>query len=252
MARMRPLLVVVLVGCGRVGFDPLSGGDGGGPPGDTTMLAAPCPIGTTAPDPITISGVAFRATTGIHQASVVVEAMSTVTGTPLAMMTTNLTGNFSLDVPTGGVPIAPYFSLTKSGFLTSISVPDQPLDGNMGSIAGFMGMQIDVDGLYSAGNVAQDTAAGTLFVTVEDCAGNAIQGVTIALTPAAPIVYSSGILPSGSATSTGTSGYAWALNVPVGTVQLTASAPGRTFVPHPVDILAGATAFMGTVIRPMP
>ncbi len=247
-------LVVALVGCGRIGFDPLGGpggtsGDGGG--GDATAPLA-CPIGTTAPDPLTVSGFAFRATTGIHQAGVAVAAMTTVNGTPIATATTDLLGNFSLSVPTGGAPIAAYFSLTKTGFLTSVSVPDQPTDKNMTNIAGFMGMQIDVDGLYSAGNTTQDTAAGTLFVTVEDCAGTPIAGAMIATTPPAKIVYSSGILPSGSATATGTSGYAWALNVPVGTVQLAASAPGKTFAGHPVDILAGSTSVMGTVLRPLP
>ncbi len=243
--------LLVLAGCGRIGFDATSDALVTST-GASALTVAPCPIGRTAPDPLTVSGFAFRATTGIHQAGVAVAAMTSAAGTPIATATTDLLGNFSLSVPTGGVPIAAYFSLTKTGFLTSVSVPDQPLDHAVSMLAGFMGMQADVDGLYSAGSTAQDTTKGTLFVTVEDCGGTTIAGATIATTPASKIVYSSGILPSGSATATGSSGYAWALNVPVGSVQLTATAPGRTFSPHPVAILASSASFMGTAIRPLP
>lgn len=257
---MRWLWLVALGACGRVDFDPRGGSYAAGSDGAVPMidagLTAVCPIGTTAPDPITITGKAIHATNLGGVPNVAVEAQTSLGGAPIATATSDSTGKFTLSVPTGGVPHAFYFRLrdTADGYLDSVSIPAQATDKDATGLAGFLGTPSDMqNGIYNPKNLTVDPAAGSIFVRVTDCAGNGIGGATISVTGAAAILYSGPLdLPNATATKTGPLGYAWALNVPAGTVQLAAAASGKTFVAHPVEILPNSTSFMGTVITAAP
>jgi hypothetical protein len=91
-------------------------------------------------------------------------------------------------------------------------------------------------------------------MTVLDCAGNAVSGVSLQLTPAAgKIIYSDVFgIPISNGTATSNVGTAWVLNAPVGTATLTASKAGLTFIPHDIEILDGDLYWMGSTMRPVP
>jgi hypothetical protein len=255
---MRVLGWLAVAGCGRIGFGavgdaaPGAGADGDG----STQPLLPCPVGASAPDPLMVTGRAVRVSfigTVTGEGNVTAALLDRIGGTTLGSATTSGNGDFSFTVPTGGHPIVPYVTLSKSGLLTSVYIPDEATDQPISFAYGFMGTDLGVGSLYSAGNTSRNTSLGTLFVTVTDCSGTGLSGATISLSPPAEkIVYSNNLgVPSSSATQTGPSGYAWALNVPVGSTMLTAALSGATFVPHTVDVLGGSN-FMGSTMRPVP
>jgi hypothetical protein len=257
-SRLPALWLVVLTGCGRLHFDPLgetSTNDGGGDA--AALIPHACPIGDTAPDPIVITGRARSINAfGVFndEPNVMVAALSGgVTGAPIATTTSDGNGDFSLTVPTGGKPLVPYASLVKSGLLTSIWVPDQAIDGDFRIDSAYMTTPAGVSAFYDIPNpnlTRQTTTHGTLLLNIQDCAGIGIEGVTIQITPAAErILYSSNFgIPSNAATSTGPSGRVWALNLPAGTVQVTATKAGVLFNPLDAEIVAGDN-YMGSLIR---
>lgn len=247
------LIWLIAAGCGRIGFDPTGNGPGGD---DGGAVPRSCPRAETAPDPIMVSGTALRVTViGIYpESGVTVSVASIDNGPSLASMTTDASGNFSLAVPTGAVPIKTFISLSRADLLTSLFVPDEEIDRDLTGTDGFVANDNATNQLYTvpSPNLTRDTTKGTLLVRVLDCAGNGISGATIALTPPAEkIIYATSAgLPSSTPTMTSSTGQAWALNAPAGVVQLTAAKSGLTFVPHDVNIRAGSF-FMGSQMRPV-
>jgi hypothetical protein len=261
---MRVAIAVALCGCGRVGFDPINSmGDGGGDVGDVGSIGIdaaellPCPLATTAPDPIVISGSTIQVTqTGpVPEPSVMISIRASVTGPVLASTTSSAAnGSFSVSVPSAGMPTVTIIYLEKASLLSTLMTPDQPVDTNvpLGATA-FVSSQAATTGLYNTGGVARDTARGTIVAHIRDCSGVGIAGATLSVTPApAKIVYAdaSGVADA-ALTATTTQGGAWALNVGVGPVLITAQKAGTTFARHRIDIVAGDT-FTFTPVRPLP
>jgi hypothetical protein len=253
---VRRLVAISIMGCGRIGFDPAGGSIDGSTDLDTIQRVGPCPLASTAPDPITISGVVERvsfAGGSNPEPGATVEVSATVGATPFAMTTSAGNGTYALVVPTGGVPIAPVFTLRDTGLLSSVYVPDAPVDANIVSMYSPIGTNTAVSALYFAGGVSRLATAGTLFLTVVDCDGNAVEGVTVSISPdPGSIIYGTDSgLPSQSETSTRARGFVWGLNVPTGTVSVTGMKAGETFLTHDVTILSGGSYFMGSQLRPV-
>jgi hypothetical protein len=207
--------------CGRVGFDARASGDAtgltdgarGSDAGADGLMVVPdafdpvrCGVGTTAPDPLTLAGevVYFTNFTGsdepIGSAAV---GFASPGGAQLATTTSDGSGGFSVSLPTGGTPISPIITLSKVGYFDITVYDDLPLDASTAVAqppiidGGAMGS------VYSAGTVTRDTSKGTIAVFAHDCAGSAITGVTIAITPAPEKLGYADIngQPTGSATA---------------------------------------------------
>ncbi len=181
-----------------------------------------------------------------------VTALTAVNGEELASTTSAGNGDFTLAITTGGSPIAPVITVDAANALTSVFVPDEPLDHDQAGLQAFFGSATAVGSLYSLSPVSRDSMLGTVFVRVVDCDDNPVSGATIALSPAPEDILYAGAngFPSGSANETSSSGFAWALNVPTGSVELTATKPGTTFIPYTFEVLAG-NHFMGGIMHPV-
>src|SRR5258706_13343396 len=87
---------------------------------------------------------------------------------------------------------------------------------------------------------------GLIAMGVLDGTGNPVDGATISTTPASgKYAYSSGGIPSSSASATDADGFAFIFNVP-GQVTVSASKSGATFKSHPV--MAHPDSFTLTVV----
>ena len=233
------MFLVAVAACGRIGFDPPSGNDGPLPPDafvPPDAFFSQCPVGTTAPDPLTLSGTIVQLITASAIPGVALSASNTLGGSPIATATTDGTGGYSLDIPTGGVPIAIYLTLSKPGFLTVTSIPNRLLDASAPANIQ-AGTQADLDASYAAKSMTESPTAGSLDIVLSDCAFNRIAGATIQTTPPTTIVYSDvNGNGDGSLTSTTSSATALALNVPLGSVVVSATAPGMTFTDQRFEI----------------
>jgi hypothetical protein len=256
-----PVLIAFgLAGCGRIAFDPLGTGDGPTGPGGEggPGIAGPCPLAFQVPATLRLAGTVDRinyAGASSRENNVVVDALTAVQGTVIATSTTNVTGAFSMNVPTGGMPFLPFLRVTKSGLVTGVYSPDQAIDADATMIAGYITTSGGADSLYAVASLTRNLGKGTLALSVVDCAGVAVSGATISITPSPDaIIYGNNVdgLPSNTATSTpSVGGYAWGLNVPAGIVTVTAAKAGRQFLSHEVEVVNGNT-IVATQLRPMP
>ena len=238
---MRLAILVAVAACGRIGFDPGSGSGDGSMPGDALVTPdaffGECPVGMTAPDPITLTGSIERKATASAVPGMTLSISTTLDGSPIATTTTDATGAYSVDVPTGGVPIAMYITLSEPGYLTAVEIPDRLLDAN--TAESFVeGTQADLDATYATKSVTESLSAGTLYIGLFDCTGTGIAGAAIQTTPPTTIVYADvNSVPDAALTSTTSSSIALALDVPVGPVIVSVTAPGMTFTDQRIETL---------------
>jgi hypothetical protein len=240
---MRPILVsliVVVAACG--------GGDGGtGPTGEFDCLGDPLP--TTAANPITVSGqVQAGAFSPGPLDAALVTAFATGTAESLAVDTSDAGGAYSLTVATGGVPLNGYVRVQKGGYITTYGYPAVPLVASaIQNVLVPTSGEIDV--LEFATDVTQGAGNGFIGVVVVDCAGDPIQGATVATTPAGTVRYNnSASTPSPSATSTAADGVAYVFNVAAGNVLVSATGGGHVLRAHTVNARADAVTL--TEVKP--
>lgn len=236
---MRQILTVmplcfVLVACGD---------DGGGV----------TPDAPTAPAMITVSGTARkREGTNTSAASgVMVGAYANSDpNTAVATATTDASGNYTMQIATGGVAVDGYLKATLSGFLDTYLYPPEPLTGDY-SGASLNILDTSTLGLLSGTLCAntQDAAKGVIAVAVQDENDQGVAGAMVSSTPAAAkYCYNSGGFPNKNSTMTDSDGIAYMLNLPPGEVTVTATKEGLTFQAHVVNARAGA--FTTTPIQP--
>jgi len=255
----KALLAVLAVGCGRIGFDATGDGDGGGTGGsaDGSLARGPCPPPATISDPLLISGTTIRVTvigTLDPENDVAITALDRLGGTVLAQTTSASNGDYTLSVPSGGLPVTAVVTFAKQNLLTSLFVPEAALDRDIVGLQSWMGSSSATNSLYSVSGANRDPAMGTILVQVRDCDGGDFTGAKVSVTPAPEkIVYAGGLCAPSLAQDTTRSPcpYAWGLNVSPGTVQLSASKSGTAFLPFDVEIPSG-TYFMGSVIHAVP
>jgi hypothetical protein len=195
-------MVGVLASCGRVGFDDAARARDGGrdsqrgdaaddAAGDAAALVdafdpARCDVGTTAPDPIEVSGtvVYFTDFTGDYEtiggATLALAAGSAVIGST----TSGSDGSFDLDVDTHGMPARFTATVSKTGYFTTVEVADLPVAANQGGTKAEITDGGAMGSVYDAASVTRDTSAGTLVIQGIDCSNAAVAGLTFAVTPA--------------------------------------------------------------------
>src|SRR5690606_35556265 len=195
---VRRLCLVLLAACGRLGFAPVDdslASDGGGT-GDTgdgggMIDAAPfvsaCPVGTTAPPMVSITGSIVRLSTMGPVPDLTVTVAFSLDGTPVATDVTDGGATFELDIPTGGQPVVPFFRYGGSNIVPVILMPGRAYDASTGVIWG-ADIQVDLDVAYNEANLSPQAGAGTVYISATDCDGNSISGVTVTTTPSVPIV----------------------------------------------------------------
>jgi len=162
--------------------------------------------------------------------------------TPVVMTTTDAQGNYTLMIPTGGVPVDGFIKGTKTGDVDTYLYAPAPL------VADFAGGSINLlsDFLYGTGLPAvcqagaSDPAKGVIAVIVQDAAAMPVADATVAADPAATkSCYTNNGSPSGSAMMTATDGVALMFNV-IDQETVSATKAGVTFKSHVVKVFPGA------------
>jgi len=187
---------------------------------------------TTAVDPLVISGTvqssggaAFGPTSGV-----LVQAFG-ADNSLVTSATTDASGNFSLPIPTGGVPFNGYLFMTKSGFVSASAYWSKPL--TQATIATpFVFTSAGVGSFYQLAGQSQNFDDGTVVFSIADCSGTPINDAVIAGL--------SGF--GGSASRLGLLGFPlnyWTFNQPAGDATVHANVNGQLFP------LVSFTAFSG-------
>ena len=202
----RALCVVGLLGCGRFDFDARarpSAGDGavptdGAPEVDAAGSAGPdgarpdgapafvptCPVRSTAPDPLTLSGQVISGLTGQPEADVEFEISTVAAGAVVTTASSDGAGNFTVRIPTGGVPVQTRIKVSKPGLLTGYDEGNQPYDRDEIGIVEFTGTQADLDMAYAAAGLTEDPSRGSVVLVIVDCATTPIAGASVTSSPA--------------------------------------------------------------------
>ncbi len=224
-----------LVACGGGGsatIDGPGGGGGGGGIDAEAIDAAPGP-------PITITGTAeSEGATGTKAlANVTIGAYHETATTPTVMTTSAADGTYTLMVPTENGSVDGYVKGTITGYVDTYLYPPAPLtmDTPMANVlmvtSGTYGL------LYTLARVSQTDGDGTIAVeVVNGTTGATVVGATVTSTPSYTVKYNSGGFPSMTATATDTDGVAYIMNVPPGSVSVTATATGLTIPAHDVTV----------------
>jgi hypothetical protein len=242
-------LLIAVAGCGRVGFAPLddaSAGDGAldgadaprdGAAADAPPFVDQCmPALGLVPAPIVIAGVTRRVQTQTVVPGMTLTALTAVGGTSLGSTTSAADGSFTLQISTNNMPVAPVIELQQPGYVHAFDMPARSYWANM-NLDFVAGPQADIDATYAVMGAAQDPARGSLYIAALDCGQNVIDGVELSTMPPSTIVYAdSNGQPSATLAATSASGIGFALNVPLGYIEVHARKPGATFLTGYVEI----------------
>jgi hypothetical protein len=254
-------LTCVLVGCGRLGFDPLDPVRDA-PPASIDASPFACPLAATAPDLIWITGQTFQYTSFDN----VIEPLPGATvraTTPLQVVqaASDGEGDYAFTLTTGGVPVTATFELFHPDYYTTLVIPDAPLDRDVTGTAvdvwrlgdGPLWTQDAMTLIYETVGVPQDVLAGTLNVAVQDCAGAPIAGITVEISPppGALIYQTMDGTPSPDDFTATPLSHAIAFNARPGVTTISAHGGGRTFLDQQVVVRAGSFNTLA-IIRPVP
>jgi hypothetical protein len=242
MRSIHPVLLAMCVACGtKSGAVADGGGGGGGGGGDAMVFDDAPPI---VPTTITISGtVVEKGASGgsgspITNATVVAKQSSDDSMVATAM--TNGSGAFSMMVTTNGQALDGYLDVTDSADVETFVYPPAPIVADYPGVPVQMVTQTTINELPILTGVTQSAADALLGIEVTNSTGAKVSGATVSTTPAGSAFYdSNGGLPTKTQKTTNTDGVAFVLNVPAGTVTVTATGSGDTFKSHSLDARAG-------------
>jgi hypothetical protein len=169
--------------------------------------------------------------------------------TPVAMATTDASGNYTLVITTGGAPVDGFVKGTKAGLLDTYLYAPITLTADFAGASLNMVTQSTFDLLSNTLCAANQVPTnGAIAVIVHDAAGMPVAGATVTSSPAASkYCYNMGAFPNKSATVTDVDGIAYMFNV-TGNATVSAAKSGLTFHTHAVNARAGA--FTTTLIQP--
>lgn len=225
--------LLLVVGCGRIAFDPLSDA---------------CRRAEQVPASISFGGRTFRYTSFDNMTATIPATQVRISGDGVdATSTSDAAGNYRVDVPIDGVARRVAITYSNASYFATVLYPDLSLDRDvLGANAarwslgdGPLWNGTAVDAVYAAAGVTRDPSLGTLNIAVRDCADNIIEGVAVDVIPAPERLEYTAVDGTPSQTLTGTIGpfaHALALNVPVGGVSITATKAGLAFAPVEVTV----------------
>ncbi|MCA9672166.1 MAG: prolyl oligopeptidase family serine peptidase [Myxococcales bacterium] len=210
---------------------------------DTSCSSTPFPssVATTLALDGTVRGEngPIAATIAVHDAA---------SGLELDRVTTGSDGAYSLQVDTGGKPLAVYFRMTASGHVETLRYFGYPLTDNVTSPQ-LMWSTALAASYAQSGGVTVDAAKGQLRVGGRDCDRKLVRaGAKLVTTPAAPDVgYETGggcdVLDASASASTNCTFIA-AYNLDPGDVEVDLSYAGVTFAKQTVKTIAGAMTWV--------
>jgi hypothetical protein len=203
------------------------------------------------PAMLTISGtVIARSTSSDPLANALIEAYYTSNdATPIAMTTSNASGEYAIELATNGQPIVGYLKATAGAYLDTYLYPPGAV------VADLVGAPINMltaNTLSLLANTlcgANQTASnGVIAAVVVDATLTPVAGATLAVAPAAnKICYNDGGFPNRDATATDTDGVGYMFNV-TGQASVSAMKSGLTF--QSVTLNARGGTFTTTLIQP--
>ena len=233
-----PALVLFVAACGGSSSKPGESGPDAqvfndAPPNVTTMIT----IGGTAKDNGQNSSTPL--------AGVAISLKNRADDSTLAMTTSDAQGKYSMTVPTNGHVVDAYILATKSGYVDAAAFPAAPFaaddssaDSNLVTTSNF-----NLLTLYTG----QQASNGIVIAEILDASGMPVAGATVASTPASgSYLYSDDNGVPASKPSTNTDGTSFLVNVPVGSVAISATKSGNHFKTH--SVTAKANTFTSTVI----
>jgi hypothetical protein len=197
------------------------------------------PLPTTAPERLTLRGFTNDSYTGGALPGVMVDLFAKESDVILDKTASDAGGSLSFELVTGNAPVDHYSRMTRDGHVTSYVYPSRPLDQDTNNVffpvlppewraelAGYAGIDVD-------------PTRGIVAVIVTDCAGERVEGATVAFDPPAEAVaYWDPTFTDASATTTTINGHAWGFNVPAGVVHATVTIGDVTYRDWPVRSFA--------------
>jgi len=204
--------------------------------GDATLncvlpVAPPAPrfgcVGTQlppAPDPLTISGTVnaqLSFTQSTPSAGVTIEVHLRSDDSLVTSAVTDDSGNFSVSVPTGGVPFDGYLVFKYTGVVLARAYRSKPVAAPTSSVYNLLSSNT-LAALYSLAGVSPVPTDSTMILSVLDCNGAPVGDAALQ------------IQPSNASTGTvfnsaGSPETYFALNVLPGTLTISATYEGTTF-----------------------
>jgi hypothetical protein len=163
--------------------------------------------------------------------------------TPLDTQTTDANGSASMTVPTPQpAGFDGYFDLEGAGMKPTLFYVSAPIARGEAPLRQLLTEAVLTATLGGIG-VTEDPTRGSMNGKLLGCDPTQSWGLTLAASTAdaqSTIGYFAGGLPSKSATATDPSGYAYALNLPVGTATLTSFDPTNSLRIGKVDVMIRA------------
>ena len=206
---------------------------------------AGAPEPSTAPAEITVSGTVFDpfATGGGGVQGLTVVAMPTGGFTTM----TDTVGNFDGQISTGGTPSSDFLKITGSGFVDGYFYPAEDVATALpiGPLEAYMPGELAMIGSGVGIPVGSDTEQ--LVISVEDCAGDSVEGATITV-DSGSVIYINQNQPDPTATMTDARGAAFVLGVTASPVTIAAMTPQQGFHAHSVPVMPGTLT--QTAIQP--
>lgn len=244
--------VVLLAGCGRIGFDARSDGglvdvptDGVAPDGAMINRCAPV---TSAPAMVTISGTTVLATSFgamlTPEPGVSLTVRNGVNGTVFGGGLSDSAGVFSIPISLAGIPREIAIHADKAGYVTSVLSLGYPVDRDIRGALIPMTNIGGLDSMYGASGVTRDGALGTFVVNVQDCQENPVANAQLSATPAPErVVYADAQgVPMPTQVMTSAAGSALLLNAAVSpSTAVQATRQGSTYPLRTTPAIAGQT-----------
>ncbi|MEO6776934.1 MAG: hypothetical protein ABI467_28615 [Kofleriaceae bacterium] len=199
---------------------------------------------------LTLSGTAQEISTSGKSPlpGVMITAYNASDDSALGMATSAADGTFAISVTTP-TAIDGYLKATYGMYKVTYLYPPHPLSADYANVPVYM-LSANTYAAANAllGNTGQPTTNGWIAMLVQDATGAAVSGAAISSTPQGKLGYNSPTLPSGSALSTAADGIGYDVDVATGTVTVSATKTGATFMSHAIKVRADAVTL--TLVTP--
>jgi hypothetical protein len=186
------------------------------------------PLPTTAPPQIVVSGSLYNIMTGMPVPNGNIQVMPRTATNLLAQQATDANGNYTITLPTNGVPLDVRFHASVAGFVDTWYYPPVPLVKDT-SVTPSMVDNMTYPALGQlCGGVTVDTTMTQMFVATVDCANNGLANATVAVMPTNPNTQIRYYTQGGTCNTTGTdtTGTVFVYNAPPTNMVLTGAQMG--------------------------
>jgi hypothetical protein len=222
----RTVLALLVMGCG-------GGGD-----------STPAPDAPAIPATLTITGKAEAYTqtgTKVLEGVRIGAYYSSDEATEVLYTMTDANGDYSMVVPTGGVPIDGFFKASLQGYMdTYLYAPGLIVEDFPSARVAMLAPDTFTTLADTLCGANQQATNAAIIAIVADANTDPMAGATVGSAPAASkYCYNAVGIPNRTATATDTDGIAYYLNVPAGRVTVNAVKPGVPLPSHAVIARAG-------------